>query len=203
MGMLMPVTLPRLERANASFVTDRLLVGGDLDLYDNHRAVEQLGELLEVGVTHVVDCRYEADDAELFALVPEIDYLHHGTDDAGQRMPDQWFDTGVRYVLEALRLPESVVLTHCHMGINRGPSLGFASLLALGWDPVEAIDAIRTARPIANVWYAEDALSWHHRRNDVPFSHRAAERERLAAWRRAHPLDVVRIIADIRKGDRP
>ena len=44
------------------------------------------------------------------------------------------------------------------MGINRGPSLGFAILLHWGWDPNEAITAIRDARPIANVWYAVDAL---------------------------------------------
>lgn len=29
-------------------------------------------------------------------------------------------------------------------------------------EPVAAITATRKARPIANVWYAEDALRWHH-----------------------------------------
>ena len=54
------------------------------------------------------------------------------------------------------------MLAHCHMGINRGPSMGFAILLALGWDAEEALDAIHAARPIAFIAYAEDALRWHH-----------------------------------------
>ncbi len=55
------------------------------------------------------------------------------------------------------------MLVHCHMGINRGPSMAYACLLVLGWDPIEAMTAIRTARPIAAIGYAEDALDWHHR----------------------------------------
>jgi protein-tyrosine phosphatase len=63
--------------------------------------------------------------------------------------------------------PDAVALTHCQMGINRGPSLGFAVLLAQGWDPAEAIAAIRAARPCANVWYAADALTWYQQRTGV------------------------------------
>ena len=58
------------EEANASFVTERLLVGGDLDLYDDERAVRQLVELVvDGGVTHVVDCRLEADDIDFYGEV--------------------------------------------------------------------------------------------------------------------------------------
>ncbi len=84
------------------------------------------------------------------------------------------------------------------MGINRGPSLGFAVLLALGWDPVDAIAAIRAARPQANVWYAADALRWHHDRHGVDAVSAAAEHRALEAWRDAHPLDVVRLIREQR-----
>jgi hypothetical protein len=72
-----------------------------------------------------------------------------------------WFDEGVAFAREAIE-SDGVVLAHCHMGINRGPSMGFAILLALGWDAREALDAIHAARPIAFVAYAEDALRWHH-----------------------------------------
>ena len=151
-------------------------------------------------MSHVVDVREECDDAGfVLGLDASISYLWHGVDDAGQRIPYSWFDTGVRFVLNALEDPHAVVLTHCHMGINRGPSLGYAVLLAQGWDPVEAITAIRTARPIAHVAYAEDALAGHHRGNDVASAEGRPDRERLAAWRRANPLDVVRIIADQRR----
>ena len=87
-------------------------------------------------------------------------------DDAGQRVPGEWFDVAVDWALAAIE-GGGTVLTHCHMGVNRGPSLGFAVLLEQGWDPIEALDAIRTARPIAWVAYAEDALRWHHERVGV------------------------------------
>ena len=77
--------------------------------------------------------------------------------------PGEWFDVAVDWSVAAIE-GGGTVLTHCHMGVNRGPSLGFAVLLEQGWDPIEALDAIRTARPIAWVAYAEDALRWHHER---------------------------------------
>lgn len=185
--------------ANASWVTDRLIVGGDLDVHDDHRAAHQLLELVNAGLTHIVDVRLECNDEE---WVTELDrgmtYLWHGMDDAGQRVPGAWFDVTVDWVLEALEDPYAVVLTHCHMGINRGPSLGFAVLLALGWDCVEALAAIRQARPIAHVAYAEDALRWHHERTGAAPDARRSDRSRLRQWRAANPMDLVRIIADQR-----
>ena len=188
--------LPTLAHANASFVSDRLLVGGDLDQRDDLHAAEQLEELLRVGVTHVVDVRIEADDTEFVDdHSPGTAYLWHGIDDAGQRVPTAWFEEGVAWVLTALDDPDAIVLTHCHMGINRGPSLGYAVMLAQGWDPVEAIAAIRAARPIAYVAYAEDALRWHHARVSAPVGRRRVERKRLAGWRRDNEIDLVRMIA--------
>lgn len=194
-------TLPRLDLANADFVTPLLLVGGDLDQRDDGLAAAQLAELVEHGLTHVVDARLEADDSGFVAgLAPEVAYLWHGVDDAGQRIPGWWFDRGVEFARAAWEAdPVAVVLVHCHMGVNRGPSLGYAVLLASGWDPVAAIDAIRTARPIANVAYAEDALRWHHERVGASLERRRADRARLAEWRREHPLDVVRVIAQQRR----
>jgi dual specificity phosphatase 3 len=75
-------------------------------------------------------------------------------------------------------------------------------LLATGWDPIEAIDLIRTARPIAAVGYAEDALNWWHRRVDLGAAERVAERSRLRHWRADNPHDTVRIIRQIRAGQR-
>ena len=121
----------------------------------------------------------------------------------GQRIPPEWFEEGAGAVLEALAEPGSIVLTHCHMGVNRGPSLGFAVLLGLGWDPVAAIDAIRSARPIANVYYAEDALVWHHQRTRASAEQRRADARRLREWRRTHPLDVQHVIATIRREAAP
>ncbi len=73
--------------------------------------------------------------------------------------------------------------------------------MALGADPVEAIDRIRSRRPIAAVGYAEDSLAWWHRRSAAPDAVRKADRRRLAQWRRANPHDTVRIIREIRDGE--
>lgn len=195
------MSLAPLEVANASFVTPQLVVGGDLDQWDDDLAERQLRELVARGVTHVVDTRIEADDAAWVQRVADVEYLWHGMDDAGQRVSSSWFDVAVDWARAALDEPGAVVLTHCHMGINRGPSLGLAVLLSQGWDVVDAIAAVREARPIAAVAYAEDALRWHHARSGVPGPQRRDERARLKAWRKANPLDVVRIIAQRRRSE--
>jgi dual specificity phosphatase 3 len=188
--------------ANAHFVTAQIAVGGDLDAYDEGLAISQLRELVDIGVTHIVDVRQEWDDAEFVRqLAPVIEYLHLGIDDAGQRIPAAWFDGVTEWATAALRDPGAMVLLHCHMGINRGPSAGYAVLLALGWDPVAALDAIRTARPIANVAYAADALAWHHDRTAAGREQRRLDRARLATWRREHKLDVGEMIRKIRSQD--
>lgn len=195
------LSLPMLHRANAHFVTPQLLVGGDLSM-DDAEAVEQLGELVAAGVTHIVDVRVEADDSTFVeAVAPEIGYLHHGVDDRGQRIPARWFDRGVDFAVDAIE-QGGVVLTHCHMGINRGPSLGYAVLLRLGWDAVEALSAIREARPIAYVDYAGDALRWHHARAGSSPAVLVEDLERLRRWRAEHHLDVVDVIRRIRQDGR-
>lgn len=191
-------TLPTARHANLSFVTPRLAVGGDVSPAP-HRGGAQLDEIVDLGITHIVDVRLEWDDRSLFAVrAPHIDYLHHGMDDAGQEVPPEWFEHAVQWVELALGDPSAVVLAHCHMGINRGPSLGFAVLLAQGWDCVDAIAAIRAARPQANVWYAADALDWFHQRTGTSPETARDDHARLVAWRESNPLDVVRLIRQVR-----
>ena len=194
-------TLPMTQHANLHFVTPQLAVGGDLHYNDDALAALQLDEIRALGVTHIVDVRVEWSDLDLFAeRAPHISYLHHGMDDAGQAVPAEWFERAVRWAERAYaENPDAVVLTHCHMGINRGPSLGFAVLLAQGWDPVDAIAAIRAARPQANVWYAADALDWHHARTGVDLESATAQHAALATWREENPLDVVRLIREQRE----
>ena len=194
--------LATFSHANASFLTPYLAIGGDLDTAEHDLALGQLEELGDAGITHVIDVRIECSDEEwVRERNADVEYLHLGIDDAGQRVPGVWFDEGVAFAREAIE-SDGVVLAHCHMGINRGPSLGFAILLAQGWDPVDAITAIRAARPQANVWYAADALDWHQDRTGVALHEAAEQQAALAAWREAHPLDVVRLIRQIRQEER-
>jgi hypothetical protein len=198
------LALPQLAVANAHFVTPRLVIGGDLDYWDPQHAYQQLSELSSAGVTHIVDARCEASSEDFVAqFAPQIAYLHHGMDDAGQVVPGEWFDVGVGFVLDALDDADAVVLTHCHMGINRGPSLGFAVLLALGWDSVQALDVIRDSRSIAGIAYAEDALRWHQDRIGVPLADRREDQARLTQWRIDNDLDVETIIHVIRETEEP
>ena len=103
----MPEPRPQPRVANAHFVTDRLLIGGDLDAWDGELAVRQLHELRALGVTDVLDVRVEWSDEELVSqLAPEMSYLHLGIDDAGQRVPDAWFDRIAEWSTAALADPD-------------------------------------------------------------------------------------------------
>src|SRR5688572_24392067 len=106
------MTRNQFQLANAHFVTDHLAVGGDL-AFDDEMAVAQALDLVARGVTHVLDVRHEADDQELWDLVPEVTYRWAGINDAGQRVPGEWFDSIVGWSLDAIH-DGGVVLTHCH-----------------------------------------------------------------------------------------
>lgn len=182
--------------SNINRVGERLWTGGDLP---SHRGdgpmLAALAKLQALGITHIIDNRAEWSDEEFVgSYAPEITYVWNGQDDAGQRMPDSWFETGVGAALGALARPENQVLAHCHMGINRGPSMAFAILLATGDSPVYALNAIRRARPIAAIAYSLDALNWWHRTAGVPRKVARRERAEVKAWHRRHHVDMLRIV---------
>jgi dual specificity phosphatase 3 len=186
--------------ANISRVADRIWTGGDLPSHLGDAAMlADLADYQLVGITHILDNRIEcSDEAFVEAHAPRMTYWWNGQDDAGQAMPDEWFYDGVDFALEALKDPNAQVLAHCHMGINRGPSMAFAILLATGMAPAAALDAIRKSRPIAAISYADDALDWWHRMTETPAAAAKRERAEVAAWHRRNPIDVVRIIRTIR-----
>ncbi|HEY8721203.1 hypothetical protein [Pengzhenrongella sp.] len=189
-----------MASANISRVADRVWTGGDLPLHKGPRAMRAaLGAMTSAGITHVIDNRLEWTDERFVArYAPAVRYLWNGQDDVGQAMPDSWFDRGVTFALLALDDPRAQVLAHCHMGINRGPSMAFAILLATGMEPVAALAAIRHARPIAAISYSDDALDWWQRATGTPADLARQQRADVAAWHGAHPVDIIRIIRAIR-----
>jgi len=190
------MTDPNLTIANAHFVTGFLAIGGDLD-YNKERALQQAVELIDVGgITHVLDVRLEAEEP-LWGNFPQVGYRWHGINDAGQTVPASWFEQTTTWANDAIDAG-GVVLAHCHMGINRGPSAGFAVLLRRGWDPVDALSAIRAARSIAVIAYAEDALEWHFSRIGATAAERRITRGRVVKWRTDNPLDQLRVIRAVR-----
>ncbi|MGB7964586.1 MAG: dual specificity protein phosphatase [Propionicimonas sp.] len=200
-GSATPAALPELSLANANFVTGRLAFGGDLSpRFVDARA--QLDELVAAGITHVADLRDEWSDEELVATWhPELRYLYHPVRDAGQHIPADWFEGLNAWVDEALADPFARVLVHCHMGVNRAPSAAFGLLLAQGARVPEALTAIRAARPVAVIDYADDALSWYLARSKADRNTRSGARRSLKRWRRAHRIDQSAVIRQIRSGE--
>jgi len=189
---------------NISRVTEHVWTGGDLPAHIGEPAMlADLNQIQAAGITDIIDNRLECSDEEFVAAhAPNVGYLWNGQDDVGQQMPDSWFSDGVKFALHAIAdNPDAQVLAHCHMGINRGPSMAFAILLALGMDPVAALTAIRRSRPIAAISYAGDALDWWQRETGCPAGVAGRQRAEVAAWHRANPINVVRIIRRMRTAE--
>ena len=183
-------------------VTDRLFVCGDLPRLhvDPEGFRRVLAEWVDAGITHIVDLRGEANDTVDVALVaPHIEYVWLGTHDAGGDQEFSWFDDGVAAVTGALADPDARVVVHCHMGVNRAPSMAFAALLALGYDIEDGLDAIRDARPIAAILYAEDAVAWFADHSGWDTNWAAELRMQVRAWHATNRLDTAWVINRIRR----
>ena len=190
-----------------SYIAGRVWTGGDLPSELGDEAMfDGLVEIQSAGITHILDNRIEwSDEAFVRKHAHGLGFLWNGADDGGQLMPDAWFELGVGFALEALEDPDAQVLAHCHMGINRGPSMAYAILLATGMEPVTALTAIREARPIAAIAYDGDALDWWHRTVNAPAPVVKRQRREVAKWHRDNRLDADKIIRMIRdnESDRP
>lgn len=194
---------PALEHANADFVTDRLALGGDLSsMFAAART--QLDELVAAGITHIVDLRSEwSDELLVRGWAPGVRYWHYGIPDAGQEIDPEWFEILTGWVREALADPDAKVLLHCHMGVNRAPSATLAVLLDQGLGVRESLEAIRAARPIAVIDYADSVLAWHLGRCGADSRARRNARRVLARWRASHGLNPEDVIRQLRSQERP
>jgi len=63
------------------------------------------------------------------------------------------------------------------------------------------LSAIRGARPIAYIDYANDALAWHHERSASRPDALRRDLDRVATWRRDYHLDVSAVIRGIRSNE--
>lgn len=134
-----------------TFVTPRLATGAAIS------SPGDVADLVAAGVTACIDCRSEFDDAPL--LAPSMAYLWNGTADDGTPKPPAWFAMGLTFALPLLAQPHQKVYAHCAGGINRGPSMAMAIMMALGWTPGGAEAAIRAARPQVGLRYKDDAVA--------------------------------------------
>ena len=144
--------------ADINWLTPTVAVGGDLHP-DRTHAAAQVRWLAAQGVTDIIDCRGEYSDEDVVAaFAPGVSYHHIPADDHGGQMQPSWWSAGVGHARAALA-NGGTVFAHCHMGINRGPSMAFAILVDQGWEPVEAFRLIRSRRPQAFAIYSAQFLN--------------------------------------------
>jgi protein-tyrosine phosphatase len=136
--------------ADYSMVTWRLFTGAAIS------SPEDVDEMVADQITDVIDCRSEMDDAPLLAG-RGMGYLWCPTNDDGAPKGVEWFGPGIEFALAALAQPHRRVYTHCAAGVNRGPSMAAAILMALGLGRGEAQEMIRDARPQVGLRYLDDA----------------------------------------------
>ena len=182
-------------------VAPGIYVCGDLDTRNTQTAMDQLANWNNIGITDIVDLRSEWSDEQFVAMhAPNLSYWWLGTHDNGDDQALEWFDAGVNVINKSVA-KGGQVLVHCHMGINRAPSMALAAMLASGVEVVDALARIRAARPIANIAYAENAVAWNGIRNDMPRELVLRDLRRAQRWLATHPADVGWVINRIRTAE--
>jgi hypothetical protein len=179
-------------------VSESLAVSGDLPS-NRVKALEQLRLWEEAGITDVFDMREEANDTEFIHANSTVNGHWFGVDDDGRKRDDAWFQIlcdAARVILNDTTRSRRI-LVHCHMGVNRGPSALFAIMLATGWDSLNALRAIRDARPISGIIYAPDAISWWAREQSHDSGVVAEMVGEVEAWLERNPLDLYYVIRSI------
>jgi protein-tyrosine phosphatase len=126
-----------------SWVTERVALGGGIW---NSRNME---ELVQAGVTHVLDMQIEFDDTTL-AEPYGIRVLWNPTDDDFLLKPPALLKRGVDFALDALRDPQARLYIHCAAGVHRAPMMTLAVLCAMEWEIEAAMVLIETRRPVVD-----------------------------------------------------
>jgi protein-tyrosine phosphatase len=126
-----------------SWVTEQIGLGGGIW---NARNME---ELVQAGVTHVVNMQIEFDDRPL-AQPHGVKVLWNPTDDDFLPKPAELLERGVGFALSALEEPQARVYVHCAAGVHRAPMMTLAVLCALEWEIEAAMVLIETRRPVVD-----------------------------------------------------
>jgi protein-tyrosine phosphatase len=124
-------------------LTPQISVGGGI----YHK--ENVGELVKMKITHIVDMQGEFDDGPLFEgtgiktlWVP----FHDVMSAPSKELLDYCYD----FISTALKNPKSRLHCHCAAGVNRGPMATLFTLCVSGMDIESAAKLIKSRRLIAN-----------------------------------------------------
>ena len=123
-----------------TWVTDRIALGGGI--WNG----KYMAELVEEGITHVIDMQIEFDDTPLGELY-NVRVLWNPTDDDFLPKPPELLERGVEFALEALKDPAARLYIHCAAGVHRAPMMTLAVLGAMGWELDPAMVLLETRRP--------------------------------------------------------
>ena len=168
-----------------SFITNNLVLSGDLERPGSESTEKQLEHWVNSGITCIIDVRCEGNDKQYVTA----EYHHVGTHDNGSKQPREWFDSGVKISEEVLNGADNQkILVHCHMGINRAPSMMYAMLLNQRIDCIKALDMIRSKRPIARILYASDALEWWAERTSIDTDQHLRHQVAALQWFKDNPV---------------
>ncbi|HEY7098738.1 MAG TPA: dual specificity protein phosphatase [Terriglobales bacterium] len=126
-----------------TWVTGRIAVGGGI------WTAENMSDVAEAGVTHIIDMQIEFDDTAL-AKPFGIKVLWNAVDDDFLPKPPAVFQRGVDFAHNALDEESTKLFVHCAAGVHRAPMMTLAILCSLGWELDDAIDLIESKRPVAD-----------------------------------------------------
>jgi len=126
-----------------TWVTDRIAVGGGI--WNELKMIE----VVEAGVTHVINMQIEFDDRHL-GIPHGVNILWNPTDDDFQFKPPELLQRGVDFALEALEHPNTKIFIHCAAGVHRAPMMTLAVMRAMGWELKEATKLIQKRRPVVD-----------------------------------------------------
>lgn len=126
-----------------TWITDRIAVGGGI------WSAENMAELAQAGVTHIIDMQIEFDDTPL-AEPHGIQVLWNATDDDFQSKPPELFERGVEFATDALDQEGTKLYIHCAAGVHRAPMMTLALLCSMGWELGAAMDTIFSRRPVVD-----------------------------------------------------
>ena len=129
-----------------NWVNQRLAVGAGIS------SREDMEILFVAGITNIINMRMEIDDRKFCdgRLWPEVGCLWLPQVDDGSPRDRRQILEGIEYALEALKIMGSKVYVHCATGTNRGPTMCYAILRAMGFDQPTAIRMICEVRPQVN-----------------------------------------------------
>lgn len=126
-----------------TWVTEQVALGGAIWNAQN------MEEVAQAGVTHIVNMQIEFDDRPL-AEPRGVEVFWNPTDDDFLPKPPELLKRGVDFALSALADPKTRLYVHCAAGVHRAPMMTLAILGAMDWDLDEAMELIETRRPVVD-----------------------------------------------------